>query len=799
MNINELPQTELIKYIRSLDSDSIISLFNQNVNNNILNMLFLNADELTKKRIINDDYTYNKLVNILKINRRKIVSYISDDILVLLLTKVDNNLQKEILLSLKDDKFLVITQKLNEINVNMEYIENGIISRDEFEKLYNKYYIYKIKNKLECDILNKYHIYFSAEVDDNNLIINSNYYLPYDIFLKINDKRINTLLEKAIESNPHIDKGLIFVTVIKMYAIFGYDNSYKILENKFTYRTDSSVYRAGEAWFIDERRQFRLENQELFYSYDLITKIINALENNNLSFFSQYCRDKDDERLLNNFIHNLQFAFKEYSHGNQQLLRRNLISDIVKKEIIAREELLKQKSIKDFKKNYLALKKRSPLSIVEMYNILDEFTIDNIKLDDKGRIIINNKLNKFLLGNTKSDNDALLRLVLNKDAFGINDTLGTIINDFKKIDRIIAKSHNLSLNSILDVIDVCKASSYNLQPNEEDMTLQTVATLLQSTKFCTEPKDVIFARACKLHVEKRKKVCSSIPIVSGVSKNGIKYEVARFDDPNILVSGINSGDCLKIGGYGEDFLHYLLKSPHGVIVYLTDQNNNKYICPFIRNGNGIFGNGIDPEPESEYIANFLLEALQECTQDMMLASDSHEEIEFATVTDLHQKRFFSEQDLPIIKIDQYLPIDGVFYSDYHKDELTTYIINSLISNPQYNPYVPNIMFYEKRLPGFVMDINTEDKERIEIVINSINYSFIDYMNLTDEEKNSARRRYKRLKVEDYDYIIGNKDWFIAINELEIISRVLPFDARAREEYLIGLEGIRKKYSGGIKK
>ena len=481
MNINEMPQTNLLKYIQQLDQKQIINLFTQDLNNDVLNMLFLNCSNETKIEIIKTPNLCSKLIKLLNTNMRKIVYYITDDILIELLKQVDISVQKTILLSLKEERFKIITEQLPALNWDLVK-DDAIINYEEYNQLSNSYYIYKIKNKIEYDILNKYHIYLSTKIDNNNIIFNNDEYLPYSIMFKLYDKRINTLLDIAFTHNPNTPIDIVFTTVIKMYAIFGYDNSYKILSDKFTYRTINSIERAGIAKFIDERRQFRLDHQYLFYSYDLITYIMQELDNGNDMVLKPYCHSTSEIDLYN-LINKLRVVMQEYNNQNESLVKRNLIANIIKKEIIEREQLLWQNKINEYKQLILTLPKREPLQIEEMANLLLEVDISNIKLDNRGRVLINNKLNKFLLGNTKTDNDALLRLVLNNDALGINKALSMIINDFKKIDRIIAKNENLSLNSILDVIDVCKACSYNLTPNEEDMSLETVVLLLNSAKF----------------------------------------------------------------------------------------------------------------------------------------------------------------------------------------------------------------------------------------------------------------------------------------------------------------------------
>lgn len=774
MELNKMLPKDIIKYVKSITEEEAISLLDSNLSNDKFKLVFFNLSNETKMKLLDDNDLLSKIVEILKEGlKAKILKNFSDEFVVKLFTKINSEDIKYLSKSLDEERLIKITQKLEKISV------------DELLKESNPY---------KMEIYKKYKLNIKIKKVDEQLVIDNQYSLPYEFVSKLNDTRINKLIKMAKEGNPNSSDSVIFVTVIKMYSIFGYDNSFKILQNKFTYRTDASIKRVAADNFVDQRRQFRIDNQHLFYSYDLATKALNALKSENYEFFIPYCRDLTDTA-IGNFINNLKVIYREFSETNDEDKLREIFEALFKTEITERERLLKEKYINNFYTHYRNIEKREKIHIEELYEILEDVDIKRFKLNEKGIIIIDKALNDFLLGNTKSDNDALLRLVINKDAFGLNDTLADVINDFSRISHIIYRNNNLSLKSILDIIDVCKAKSFSLMPNEEGMTLDVISKIMKSSKHCTEPKEEIFRRTRKLYVESKSKVGASIPLVSGMSKDSIKYSFIEFGNANAFTLGIDAGCCLKVGGKGEEFLEYLVKSPHALIVTLTLETGELYICPFIRNGNAIFGNGIDPMPKDESTSYKLLEALKEACETILLSSTLDETIEFATITDLHQEEFLRKQNLKEFKVNTYLPIKASFYSDYHKKDKITYIISSLVQNPEFNPYEPQKLFYEARKEPFVFDSSNNDKERIEQLINSINFTSIDYQNnLTDKQKNSMKRNYKSLNVEDYNYIIGSKDWFIAINDMEVISRILPYDKRARDEYFMAFQDIREKYS-----
>ena len=148
------------------------------------------------------------------------------------------------------------------------------------------------------------------------------------------------------------------------------------------------------------------------------------------------------------------------------------------------------------------------------------------------------------------------------------------------------------------------------------------------------------------------------------------------------------------------------------------------------------------------------------------------------------KEFMENMNLESIKFDKPIPLNTKIYTDYNKENVTNYIIAKKYTNNKINYNIDNKKFYQKRDIPYIYDKNhDEDKERIEIFINSIAYSSIEYNYSSKEEIEFYKENFNNLNIDDYFYIIGSKDWFIAITfSYEIISYILPTDKRAIEEY-----------------
>lgn len=807
----ELPVNKIINIIKSLDIIDFETMMNTNSDllNKNLNLIVLNSPDEVKKQMINNE-TILKTILLASPNRNKktIFDLLNNEFKAMILAKfnyiniIDENMYQKLLSKISNDELTKIYNYFacENLQINPDYLKNYVIKNFDIDENKttqlvstiiskgNFLFLYKVKNETQLNIYSKFGILVDANKKSNNIEIN-NIIIPDYILENINSKNILSLIDKIKNKEQITDYNKLFIVVIKLYCKFGYDNTAKIIDDKFSTMTQSAVEKAALNDFIDYRRQYRLENQDLFYSNDLFEMAKIAINKNDIGYFKRIFGINDDLRVENK-LNIIKSQMKESKSPND-ILAVNL-----KEEITKRETTIKKNYVIKYCTNYInnyGISNFRHVSLDVLYDKFKDLDISNIKLDEHGRPEINEALNKFIFGNFKVTNDCLLRLVFNNQALGLNDNLSTVINNFSKIKRIIDKSDGkLSIDSILDVIDIFKVLFYKLEPNEQDMTLATVSKIMRSMEYCTESKEEIFKRARKLHVERRQKSYATIPSVSN-NINGVSYKVLNFDDDSLITLGIDTGCCLKVGGKGEDFLNYCLKSPHAVILELKCKGE-RYICPFVRNGNGVYGNGIEPKPKDEETANLLLNALKEFGNSIINKSFDSEKIEFVTITDLHQTDFFEKQDCQCIKVDYYLPIDSVFYADYNKPEIKNYVIASVTNNIYPKFYVPEAKFYQNRSENYRYSSEIEeDKERIMLKLNSINYDLIDCMNISQNKKNTLKRKYVSLNIDDYDYIVGNKDWFIAVNEFNILSGCLPYDERARVEFQMSLNNIKKIY------
>ena len=252
----------------------------------------------------------------------------------------------------------------------------------------------------------------------------------------------------------------------------------------------------------------------------------------------------------------------------------------------------------------------------------------------------------------------------------------------------------------------------------------------QNIPYLKEPPEEIVKRVLHLHKERKTKIYSTIPIIKGII-NTSKYEIVDFDDESLLTSGIDGGDCLKVGGEGEDFLRYCLISPNGAIMYIYN-NNTKYILPCSRNGNMININSIDPGITNKETAIEILTLIEQIAN--IWTSNNKNGIDIVTITDIHIEEYIKNKNYKKIKFDYAIPLNEKVYTDYNKKDVTNYIIATKDDvTPNYNP--PKEKYYQKRHEPYIyISDHNIDTEKIEIYINNISYSSINFLNCSDLEK-----------------------------------------------------------------
>lgn len=679
--------------------------------------------------------------------------------------------------------------KIKTMLKELDYKSDNILEKFKRHER-NPYVLYLITSSEMMRLYDKYNLLLNAKKEDNNFIFEDGTIIDEDFLFKLNTSHMNNLIKLLKKKNPNEKHLVMFMTAIKLYTSFGYDNSKKIIEDKFTYMNENAI-KASAFWFYtDFRRQYRITHQEKFYSYQMLEQVLKALDKDNTKYFKNIVLDTTPEG-IEIFMDKLRRVLRFDS-----IDKKVDLESVISEEIEERESHYFHMSTKAMETKISSKPKRESLSTREIYDRLNGVHFDNIELDDKGRVVPNKMLASFVLGNAKSNNDCLLRLILNGEALGLNEHLDLLIDDFYHLNYLVSENKNMSMHSLLDIIDVVKATFFELEPDETDLTLDAITKVLNSQKFCTESKEDILKRVKQARRDARSKYSSYIPYVSGKLEDGCRYEVLTTDYEDFITLGIDSGVCLKIGGKGEEFLYSCMTSKLSAIILIFDSEGNKYICPTVRNGNAIFGNGIDPEPDPTKVPE-LLNTLKECFTHIIKSSKPDEKIKFATISDLHLKDYFDTLNLSSIKLNKTVCLEKPFYNDIDKDEITNYILSG--EPIEHTEYLPTQEFLKPRIKPFFYDIaNTYDKERVGLFVTGVMYSSIDLLDISDEEKAKRKAEFQPVNIDDYMYIYGNNDWCILVpSDMTFHRYISSNDPRVKREMIMGTKYLRETYKSKL--
>lgn len=726
---NKMNPLELIRLIRNIPPENFKKLVQQKEKIKLLeldklNILFLNANDEYKKVMLDDKDLFDRLMkipcnrvgkSIIDLSDEKIQEYIyhhknlpdsvSGKKLVAAHLKKMNADKFTTLLFHENlnqaydiDTFEIINQKFSLTPYQSDIIKSAIQAGN-----FSNIALFQIHNVYELFIYSKFGILVDASLNREGYLKIGEAEIKYDFIEKVNRKHIISLLAMARAKEEDATNNKLFIGIMKLYMLVGLDNSKKIINDFFTYSTALSEKRASDELFKDLRREFRLKNQNKFYYYGMEVDLERALKEKDYSFFETLC-DRDKE-YVEQFIHKVQKAISQY----QKRQHLEIIKSMILEEIFNRERYYYQLDTKKYVEYYKSIARKEPIKIEDIYQLFADIDL-NYQLSDTGKLIVDAELIKFLLGNCKKDNDCLLRMVMNRQALGLNDELDCIFNSFDQIKEIILNEPSLSLSSILDVIDISKVFLYHLKPDELDITLATLSKILNSRKHCTEAPEVILERVMTLHKDRKKRVASTIPMVSG-KINGGEYRIANFDEEELLVSGIDSGSCLKVGGKGEDFFRFCLTNPKGFVFYI-EYNSTKYVLPATVNGNMLNINSIDPKVPDKILYENLMKIIREMAKKVVL--DEKNQVELVTITDVHHKKYMNEQDYEKVSFEKFIPLHTDVYCDYNKSEVTNYCLYKKDEHTKIQYFDNNDLFFQKdQIPIFLLQLLKKTKKELK--------------------------------------------------------------------------------------
>ena len=798
---------------QNIDSDILLFVFN--FSNDELKNIIINNNELVLK-LLKHIMNKSSKINIINekyqeiiISKPEIFLNLSDDELFNIIKSMKVNIYKKFIDNLNNyiysNEINSNILKINQIksfyqnkdidmvkdylnkkyNINIEKLTNSV-ALNFYNKNRNIFELYRIETFQQLYVYNRFDIVVSKEIFEDKM--DEKYNISMDLLNAINSKHVIKIINELRNKGNTSDTEL-FITAIKLYCLFGLDNSLKIINDKFTYTTPSSLKRAAELEFTTKERQYRLTHPDEYLNYELLEKLRKSLLANKTTVLKKILVNHDDNYVMH--VYNMLKSNFTLDKSNSNIITD--LNQIISLEINNRENDKKTSFFEKYYKNNN--NKRGNITSNELFELFKEFDPFYTIFDNNRNVVMNEDLKKFLLGNEKSDNDCLLRMVFNKQALDYDTELINIINNYSKI---LETKKNIKLDgnySLLDTLDIYKIIRYKLEPDEIDIPLSIISKIFLSKKHLNVSEEESINNFKLIYKEQKKKYASTIPRVKGVTKNNYQYKVLDKNDPEILTCGVDTGNCFKPGGPGWQFYKYCLTSEYGDVIGITAPNGKLYICPVIRNGNGLYGNGIDPEGLEGEELTYVLEALKKCYSEIIRRSSEYdkkfgtnEKIDFCTLTDLHE--YINDEDnYKIINITKPPMIGDSFYCDIIKNNITNYVLVGDAS--KIKEYIPKITYLIPRNKPYIYSPDQkENKLKIEQKINEIQYCSIDSLYIDEEKKQQRKEKFQKIEIDLFSYVICNDDWYIAISDqYGLKSAILQYDPRAQKEFYIELSKI----------
>ena len=379
--------------------------------------------------------------------------------------------------------------------------------------------------------------------------------------------------------------------------------------------------------------------------------------------------------------------------------------------------------------------------------------------------------------------------------------IGVALSNFSRIQKI-CKWFDIDMET-LDIVDfkrIYDNISVNLNSFDLDIDRTIVRKICENDRysFYKNPSERM-ERASNLMQDAMRKKEKSIPIITSKS-----FETIDSHDPRVLVSGIDTDACYRIGGNAHNILHYCVLDKNGVTVLFKDSLGRNVGRAFgVRRGNGLFMHQLQksvntPEVTSEELTSYLKEYADEIIKVSAL---SDEPIEFVSITDCADVKLddsspeLTPDKCPYITFpidtntrdyQEFLKYPGLkedsvkpIYTNYFESK--TRIVRSAkpLEKLEIKDYDALPLYIRKRTKAVTYHIhNVEEYKSAKIKFEKILYLYNK-----DNDPMS-------LDISTLETITFGEDWFCAMTkDGEEIIVDLRYDDRSRDE----IEGVRKSY------
>ena len=320
LQLEKMNPAQILNFIKSISLDERQNLIKNpnliNLSNDKFRFIVFNLTDEEFKLLIEDSDVYSKIMN-LNDRKRSILTTLENtkfnffklmfenensikyaSVFVEYLLKIDKNKFKKISTQVNIEnvvnnyfdfsneneinKFLT-TRFKRELDSNYNDIFNTLLNKLKNKKI-NLSGLIKIKNYKELILYAKFGVLLDVDNSLDEITLQNGFVIPFDKIIHEKDGKINKIVELLRSKGESNDLELLEAS-LKLYYVFGFDYSKKIIEDKFTNMTESAINKIAEFNYKDDRREYRAKNQKKFYYYGMVLNVLYSLTNGSNEIF----------------------------------------------------------------------------------------------------------------------------------------------------------------------------------------------------------------------------------------------------------------------------------------------------------------------------------------------------------------------------------------------------------------------------------------------------------------------------------------------------------------------------------
>lgn len=677
-------------------------------------------------------------------------------------------------------------------------VENRIEKSKEYVDLISNLsslYIAKVKEQFKKEYIelvnDEIRKYFIPNLD-NELVKQKLDYVKkrnlYAMKLKINDKDVEELINRLYDKYKDEVPKSIFYSMIGKFILNNYSKLNEIISEPIDYDNYKKYQKASKLVKRLNLEYIKVDGPEVSNYLDII-------------YFDH--KEKIYKCIKEDYTDSMYSDYDRYK----------IIFEEIKREIIKSVNKLDVQDIPTDEK------------ILKMVTKSLEFNDENYTFDINK--IMNTNLVKFikymkfvgLIDSVDNNYEDIYNILITNKYFIMQVVLPNLVENLELLTTIenisyvkhLSKKLDLDINKIDDMALLTKVSECKDDTKVNILGIDMIEKIFDS-KYNNSEIYEILEDASDLISNMFLRNTKTIPYINGTNKY-YKYSLYDSIDTDILISGINTDSCFRIGGVDSEFLRYCALDKNGFVIKITDLNDN-FIgkASGFRNGNVVFinqlrtiydisGYGYDSNYEAE--KEEIIETFKMACDDILKYSDNNEKINFIVITQSYLlKNVKSNVNDDVTKIIGYYPMDNE--SDDWKSFLknTKYIDKAQIDNfftTDYGYYplicVSNNMTLNKENVKFYDAKDVYRRKRNNIVVSKYNEELkqkIDRINAINEYLEEVN--INKVDIPNDSYIFNGDNWYIVLNNNKdsiIDSCVIEKDLVSKIEYEEVLKKIEK--------